>query len=88
MPFSRRIYRVYPSGEIDLQVLIGLVGNEPDDLRMMLNEFKTGVIAQHIQIREAMDRARCHGLGAACPFDQGRCPVCRRQKACRNFRQT
>ncbi len=40
--------------EINLDVLIGLVGDEPDDLRAMLADFQTSVVAQHTQIRAAL----------------------------------
>lgn len=42
-------------GEIDLEVLIGLVGDEPDILRSMLDDFQAGVSTQHDQLRAALD---------------------------------
>jgi len=43
-----------PSGEIDLEVLVQLVGDDPETLSAMLDDFQAGVIAQHDQIRAAV----------------------------------
>ena len=44
-----------PDGEIDLGVLIGLVGDEPDDLRALLNDFQTSVAGQFNEILKAAE---------------------------------
>jgi CheY-like chemotaxis protein/anti-sigma regulatory factor (Ser/Thr protein kinase) len=42
------------SAEVDLEVLVQLVGDDPETLSAMLDDFQAGVIAQHDQIRAAV----------------------------------
>ena len=54
MPGSKGLGTQMSPTAIDLEVLVQLVGDDPDTLCAMLNDFQAGVIAQYDQIRAAL----------------------------------